>query len=265
MKKVLVAALVCAVSSFATWDYFPIKDAGKGEVKAGVGYLINAEGNDKVNVFGIEAGARFSVIQGLEVAVFTQFPMSQSSNGDSCEENETLSIICPPSMTQPAIGLRYWLPMGLGIALDITLPFQGDFFGGNDAASLGFRPALQYSTNLTPELSLGSEVGLDIGLENGNKKTPGMELGIGVELDYSLGMVTPFVGADLALGLTKPKTDVAGTEVEGDAAKMGIDIGLGAIFAINDTFGADVSAIFGLGERYEKMPITIAAHFSLNF
>jgi opacity protein-like surface antigen len=264
MKKVLAAALICAVSSFATWDKFPIKDAGKGEVKAGVGYLMNQDGMDKASAIGISADARFSVIQGLEVAVFTIFPMSYSVDDNSCDDLKKLGMVpeCPPSMAQPVLGLRYWLPMGLGIALDVNLPFQGDFYGGNDAANLGFRPALQYSTNFTPELSFGSEVGLDIGLENGNKQTPGMELGIGVELDYSLGMVTPFVGADLALGLTKPKFD--GNDA-GDAEKMGIDIGLGAIFAINDMFGADVSAFFGLGERYEKMPITIAAHFSLNF
>jgi opacity protein-like surface antigen len=264
MKKVLAIALLCAVSSFATWDKIPIKDAGKGEVKAGVGYFINAEGVEKASALGISADARFSVIQGLEIAVFTAFPMSYSVDDLSCDDMKDLGIKseCPPSMAQPALGLRYWLPMGLGIALDVALPFQGDFYGGSDAASLGFRPALQYSTNFTPELSFGSEVGVDIELENGNKHKSGMELGVGVEFDYSLGMVTPFLGADLALGLTKPQLE---GEDAGDAAKMGIDLGLGAIFAINDMFGADVGATLGLGDRYEKMPITILAHFSLNF
>jgi len=268
MKKVLAIALMCAVSSFATWDKFPIKDAGKGEVKAGGGYLINVDGEEKTSAIGIEAGARFSVIQGLEVAVFTSFPMSYTPGDDlKCSDLKDAGFIkeCPPSMAQPALGLRYWLPMGLGVALDVTLPFQGDFYGGNDAANLGFSPAVQYSTNLTSELSVGAEVSLDIGLKNSNKETPGMELGAGVEFDYTIGSITPYIGADLALGLTKPKAEFLGQEVEGDAEKMGIDLGVGATFEINDMFGADIGATFGLGGRYDKMPITIAAHVSLNF
>jgi len=267
MKKVIAAALLCAVSSFATWDYFPVKDAGKGEVKVGVGYFMQ----DKESLIGMEAGARFSVIQGLEIALYDLFPLSESYDGNSCEEDEDLGIKCPPTFAQPEIGLRYWFPMGLGIALDVSLPFQGDALGGSDAASFGFRPAVQYSTNLTSALSLGSEVGLDIGLEDSNKYAPGMNLGLGLEFDYSLGVATPFIGVDVGLGLTKPKVD--GEEVDGlDADKAAIDLHIGSTFAITEMFGADASVTLGFGEGNtklangeDKMPITIAAHVSLNF
>ncbi|MDR1830677.1 MAG: hypothetical protein LBQ76_07910 [Candidatus Fibromonas sp.] len=255
MKKVLTAALLCAVSAFATWDYFPVKPAGKGEVKAGVEYMMQ----DKLSALGINAGARFSVIEGLEIAAMFNFPMTLSNDGDSCEGDA-----CPPSFSQPVIGVRYWLPMGLGIALDVALPFQGeDYLGGGDAANLTFTPAVQYSTKFTEELELGSEVSFSIPLENGNKLTPSMELGIGLELDYSLGLVTPYVGVDVALQLTKPQFDGndAGETATGIAPKVG------AIFAFNEMFGADVGVAFGIGEDYygEKMPITIGANFSFFF
>jgi len=271
MKKVLAAALFCAVSSFATWDYFPIKGAGKGEVKAGVEYFMQ----DKWSAFGINAGARYSVIEGLEAAIFTQFPMSLSYDGNSCEEDE---FKCPPTFAQPAIGVRYWLPMGVGIALDLYLPFQGKameapWLAGGKAA-FGFHPAVQYSTNLTSELSLGSEVGVDIWLADSDKFARGMDLGIGLELDYSLGSATPYVGVDVGLGLTKPTYD--GKDIEGaKASETSIDVGLGLIYAISEALGADAGVVLGFGKAYEieidegkkesKMPITIKANVSYNF
>jgi len=268
MKKVLAIALLCAVSSFATWDKFPILGAGKGEAKAGVGYLMQ----DESSAIGIEAGARFSVIEGLEVALYTLFPMSYTPGKDiKCSDLKDFGLIkeCPPSMAQPAIGVRYWLPLGLGIALDVALPFQGDFYGGNDAANLTLSPALQYSTNLTSELSVGAEVSLDIALENKDKYAPGMELGIGVEFDYAIGNITPYIGVDVGLGLGNDKFD--GNELDDTKAETAIDIGLGAIFKINDSMGADIGVTYGLGDRYKnaddetKSPITILAHFSYYF
>jgi len=292
MKKVLAAALLCAVSSFAAWDYFPTKEAGKGEAKVGLGYSME----DKASDFGIEAKARYSIIEGLEVALFTEFPMSKSEENadgksESCKEED--GIKCPPTMARPVIGVRYWLPMGLGIALDVAIPLQGKAMDQENKgkASLGFRPAIQFSTDFTPELSLGSEVSLSIEGEsesldmvdaNGKKikNKAGMDLGIGFELDYSLGSVTPYLGADLAVGVTKPQ--VNGKEEEGaEAEKLGIDVSLGAVFEVNETFDVDVGIIFGFGDRYkvpeysattglpigEKsvIPITFQARVSYNF
>jgi hypothetical protein len=260
MKKVLAVALLSAASAFATWDYFPIKPAGNGEVKAGVDYSML----DKWSGLGINAGARFSVIDGLEIAALFNFPMTESTDGHSCKDYKS---DCPPTMTAPVIGLRYWLPTGIGVALDVALPFQGKAAeGGDKGASLTFTPAVQYSTNFTEELSLGSQVSFSIPLENGDKRTPSMELGVGAELDYSLGLVTPYVGIDVAMKLSDPKYD--GKKIDGAKKGTGIEPGLGAIFAFNETFGADVGVTLSFGEDYygtDKTKTTIEANFSLNF
>jgi hypothetical protein len=259
MKKILAAALLCcAVSSFATWDYFPVKPAGKGEVKVGIGYdVMNSGGFKDANMLALAAGARFSVIEGLEIATMWGFPLSYSVDGTSCSD-----ILgddnCPPSWVQPTVGVRYWLPMGLGIALDVDLPFQGDAMG---EPNLGFTPAVQFSTNFNDQLSLGSEVNFYIPLENDDKYTPEGVLGIGAELDYSLGMVTPYfaVGA----GIPVLKAQFAGVEAP-ETSDAIVDIGLGAIIGINEMFGATVDVLLGVA-GYDEMPLTIGATFSLNF
>jgi Opacity family porin protein. len=301
MKKVLAIALLCAVSSFATWDYFPAKDAGNGEVKVGFGYYINPEGQKNYSILGATADARYSIIDGLEIALFTQFPLS-ASVPDKTQEDASMSCkaegehVCPPTYGPPVIGVRYWLPMGLGIALDVALPKQGDAYptGGHKKEAkynthLDFIPALQFSTNLAPELSFGSQVSLTIPGETkdekGDKEKAGMDLGIGVEFDYSTGSVTPYLGVDIAMGLTPRKVNGEvpkdkATKTEEEAKKTGIDVGVGATFTINDNMSADVGLICGFGGRYEATtydkktgfpstenitPLTIQAHFSYNF
>jgi len=285
MKKVLAAALMCAVSSFATWDYFPVQAAGKGEAKVGFGYLINAGGHEKLSIIGAEIGVRYSIIEGLEASLGVPFMLSASKDGESCKEEGKTK--CPPSYGQPVIGVRYWFPFGLGIAVDIDLPFQGDAYADfrEDASKgtpLNFRPAIQFSTNFTPELSVGAEVGLGIYGENSETKLKeGMDLGIGVEFDYAIGSITPYIGADIGLGIGKPQYD-GKEDPNGEAAKTAIDVGLGATFDINENMAADVGVVLGFGGRYEHeeidtsvlppktetksvMPITIQAHFSYKF
>jgi len=241
MKKILAAALLCTVSAFATWDYFPIKEAGKGEAKLGLGF-------DKIGDFsglGLNAKARFSVIEGLEAALFLNVP---------------LALDYDAGLSQPAIGLRYWLPFGLGIFADVTLPFHS--FDG--AAPLGIYPGIQYSTEFTSELSLGTELGVVIPFENSDTKfKPGMDLKFGFELDYAIGSITPFIGSDFLFGLTKPQVD--GNDF-GDAAKLGINPFLGVIYGISETLAADAGVSFGLGDRYPgDTPIWITANVSLSF
>ncbi|MCL1967696.1 MAG: hypothetical protein FWF67_07410 [Fibromonadales bacterium] len=298
MKKVLAAALMCAVSSFATWDYFPVQAAGKGEAKLGFAYLMNAGAVEKLSIMGVGVDARYSIIDGLEAALFTTFPLSASQEIDGKSESCKAEgeFVCPPTYGPIVVGVRYWLPMGLGIALDVALPMQGDAypFGGEKNSAkynthLDFMPAIQFSTNLTPELSLGSQVSLTIPGktkdENDVEYTDGMDLGIGVEFDYAIGSITPYVGVDIALGMTKAKAEANGVKNEAEeTAKAAIDVGLGATFDINENMAADVGVVLGFGGRYEHeevtydsmgiptgtekksvMPVTIQAHFSYKF
>ncbi len=266
MKKVLAVALLCTASAFATWDYFPIKEAGKGEAKVGAQYWMQ----DKLSSIGLNAKARFSVIDGLEIAALFNgggpeylqggFPLTASYDGNSCDDDD----VCPPTFNSPAISVRYWLPSGIGIALDVALPFQGkNVENVAGKANLAFTPAVQYSTKLTEELELGSQLSFYFPLENGDKYAPQKELGIGIEVDYSLGSITPYVGVDVALGLMKPTYD--GNDA-GETA-TGILPGVGAIFKINDMLAADVGVTFGIGEDYygEEMPITIGANIAVSF
>lgn len=232
-SAVAVAVLVAVSSSFASWNYFPPNDAGEGEARLGFYFGMPME---KVNTTELTLGARYSIIDGLEASLILPLPMSYSVSGNSSDKYFGLSC--------PIIGVRYWLPMGVGFFGDFILPVDT-----RDGREPDFDMVLgvQFSKDFTEQLSLGSELRLENLITDSD-----IDMGIGLELDYNLGTLTPFLG--LEFGSLLGKSDVT------------FDLIVGAIFQINDKMGADAYLEFGLAGYGDKnTPMTIGAHLVFGF
>lgn len=252
MKKILAAAMLCAVSSsFAAWDMFPVKEAGQGEAKVGIQYDMPAE---DMSYLGLNLGVRYTIIDGLEAAIMLKgnhyfghggFVLMSDYDGNDMEQT---------GLNLPIIGVRYWLPMGLGFFADVALPLGSEDLVGDEPPTI-LNAGVQFSTNFTEELSLGSELSLVKAFHDSN---PGMDLKIAVEVDYAIGNITPYLGLDFATGITEGDSD--------ESSPTGIGLSLGATFDITEMFYVDAGAWFGLvGDRYDDTPISIGANFGVNF
>jgi len=230
-SAVAVAVLLVVSSSFASWDYFPPKDAGSGEAKLSFDYTMWGD----FSFMNLAVGARYTIIDGLEASVKLPVPLSSCFDGNCAEDYVGLSI--------PEIGVRYWLPMGVGFFADLLLPVDT-----RDGVEPDFDMVVgvQYSMEINEQLSFGSEVRL-LNLINDFD----MGLGIGLELDYNLGMATPFLGIELPDLLA-----------EGDFM---MELILGCGFEINEKMGAQVDLRLGLAGYGDDMPIGIGASFSFGF
>jgi opacity protein-like surface antigen len=217
-----------------TWDYFPVKPAGSGEAKLDFQYYMMGD----FSTISTPIGVRYSIVEGLEAALF--LPVIVGGDADA-------------GLAEPAIGVRYWLPMGLGFFANFQVPFHT--YDGD--ARMALYPGAQFSTKFTDELALGTELGLFVPLYDGNN---GMNLLVGAEVDYTIGSITPYVGVGLEMGLT---------DGDGKAEKMGIDVTVGANFEISSSFVAGAYYQIGLGDGRtgggDDMPMTIGATVSLNF
>lgn len=274
MKKVLAAALLCAASSaFATWDLFPAQEAGKGEAKVGFEYGIPGE---KSSVMGLNIGARYSIIEGLEAAIMLGGPGFVLSKTIADEDAKVSGL------SKPVIGVRYWLPLGLGIAVDAALPVGSEKVVGTEP-QFGLDAGLQFSTNFTPELSFGSEAILSVIDKESKDVSNGMSLNAAIEFDYSLGAATPWLGLDITKGLTKPDagevtcdatdptcaaTIAAGAEVpKPDPAPLGLGLSVGVVYDITESMYADASFWIGIaGDAYKDYKEkTINVDFGIKF
>jgi len=257
MKKVLAAALFCAVSSFAAWDLFPVLPAGKGEAKVGFDYGMPGE---KVSTMGLNLGARFSVIEGLEASVLLDGSQSASKIGGAggyvISASNDGKDADYSGLDKPIVGLRFWLPAGLGIVADVALPFGSEDVAGKEP-DLSLNAGVQFSPKINEQISLGAEALISKVFSDADN---GLDLGITVEVDYSLGgPSTPFVAIDLQQGLTKGD--------KSEATKMTMGLSVGYTHDINETMYAQASFWIGLvGDAYKDYaPKTINVTYGLKF
>ena len=241
MKKVLAIALLCAVSSFASWSIMAPKGAGKGEAKLGFAY--NMIGDDYA--MGLNLGARYGIIEGLEAAVMLH---GMSIGGVSVPGfTLTSSEDDFSGLAMPVIAVRYFLPMGLGFFADAALPVGSEDIVGKDP-EFGLVLGAQFVTNINEQLAFGSQLGITHLTDDAD-----VDLDLAAEVDYNLGAAIPLVRLDLG-GLI------------GDF--MAVQIKPGVKFPINDMIIVDALVglcVAGDGCPEDDMPINIGANVGVHF
>ena len=237
LKKIALVAALAATASFATWNYFPVQEAGKGQAEIGV----TDKMQDKANQLALFAQARYTIIQNFELGV--KVPFVIFTHWD----------------------VRYQFMPIMNAFLDVTLPTCSEDLCGKDDP-FGFHFGVQYSQNFGL-VNFGSELGLKLETAGDDKTTPPWDLNIGLEADFAVSqMFTPYVGADIDILIGKYTFDGDnyGKSHTGD---LGIAPFLGLNIAINPMFYVDLSAKFGIGDDYygDKTPIWLTGKFGINF
>jgi len=244
MKKVLVAALICAASSFAVWDKFPVIEYGKGEAKVSFEQSRQGDENgDNTTSFQI----RYSPLANLEL----------------------MSVYQGNGIGDYVLGARYQIIPILSAGVDIGFPIGGRIYG-QDVAIWSFTPNVQFSMPLTSALELGTNAQVSIYTEDKDSKfNPGMDLSAGAEVDLTLGKSTIWVGCDFNTGLTVSKIDGKspdGAKVKDEDRGLEIVPALGYIATIgNLALGTSVALEFGKDAGHDNFNTVIGVDFSLKF
>lgn len=256
IKKIALAAALAATASFATWDKFPVLEAGKGQAKVGLGYDMQGDYSD----LGMYVGARYSVIQGLELGLKVPFRFYSDVDGDDLEADGLGNI---PLM------VRYQFMPAMNAFVDVTLPVGDDSYNDD---GFGFHFGVQYSQKFGM-IDLGTEAGLALETEGDDKTSGPWELNIGAEADFAIGgPVTPYVGLDMNMHLGETTVDgedeVMGIDVNGEeSGTIGLWLTLGVGYQVNQMISLDASFGLGFGEDYygEDTPMSIDFNAKFNF
>jgi hypothetical protein len=126
-KKIALASALAASAAFATWDYYPVLDAGKGSVAAGLYY----DWDNDWSQAGLKVGARYSLIQNLELSLQSwgyQFWGETDCNGCANGGDGLRDLI---------IGARYGLAPMITAFVDVNLPIGKDEWDGNGTSTPG--------------------------------------------------------------------------------------------------------------------------------
>ena len=238
LKKIALVAALAATASFATWNYFPVQEAGKGQAEIGV----TDKMQDKANQLALFAQARYTIIQNFELGVKVPFVIFTHWDGHDLKQD---------GLDEIPLMLRYQFMPIMNAFLDVTLPTCSEDLCGKDDP-FGFHFGVQYSQNFGL-VNFGSELGLKLETAGDDKTTPPWDLNIGLGADI-----------DILIGKYTFDGDNYGKSHTGD---LGIAPFLGLNIAINPMFYVDLSAQFGIGDDYygDKTPIWLTGKLGINF
>ena len=237
IKKIALILAIAAASSFATWDKYAPLDAGTFQLRVfALDRWVDDASESEVSI-----GARYTIIQGLEVGIHTVgFTIWSYDNSESFNETDTETGLSPLE-----VGVRYFLPINLGFFLDVSLPTGDEDMFPN---SFSFHEGLQYSVQPVDAFKIGAEAGLKVfstADRNSVDINQGTELNLGTEFKYTFGLVAPLVGFDYISRLTETKTKYETEEGSSETYKWNNDdsgitfrTGLDLIFNQTFTLGA---------------------------
>ena len=204
-KKIALAAALVSSAAFATWDYYPVLDAGKGSVKGNLYYDWDHDWSQA----GLGIGVRYSIIPGLEVALqdwgyqfWGETDCSGCANGGD-------------GLRDLTIGARYQFDPMFNMFLDFHLPVGNDDYDGpgttypsTDEIALYLGGQFSMQVKDAPGLKFGTEAGIDWGFEHDNWER-GLDIILGGEIAYTIPNVgvTPFFGLQLKYRLTESEAE----------------------------------------------------------
>lgn len=252
LKKIAVAAALCASASFAGWDLFPVLEDHRGEFLVGTGFLV--QGSGKAVLPGL--GVRYTLAPNFEMSVMGQaFFVVSEGDGEY--------------LYDPVVSMRYQFTPNMNVVLDMHIPVGSEELN-DDGFGFGF--GIQYSRN-TGVVNFGSQLGLAVYTEGDDGFTPPFELDLAGETDFLTGSaVTPFIGVSLAVMLgeyTYEGENVSrflfGEDVSG---KVMVKPSFGVKFAVSPKSHFDLGVSFVTGDEVlvgSETPVTFGAFFHIGF
>ncbi len=244
-KKIALVAAMAATASFATWDFYPVQDAGKASFKGGLYYDVD----DDWSQAGIKVGGRFSIIKGLEISLQGlgyQFWGETDCKGCANGGNGLIDM---------TIGARYEVAPMITAFIDFNLPIGSDDWDGpgtsipsSDEFSIYAGAQFSLPTGVQG-FEFGVEGGIFWGFENDNFER-GLDIHVAGEARYEIPGVkglAPYIGLQLKYRLTESEWENDHDDHDygyDDNGSTQLNLWLGAAYAIDPMITVKAQLMF---------------------
>ena len=247
-KKIALVAAMAASASFATYTFFPVGDANKGEVEISDIY----SWHDHWSMNHINLNAKYNVIQNLEISL-QNIGYQLWNEDDRCDDDKLVGCPDNDGIYAMTLGARYqFMPILIG-ALDIHLPLTSEDVSGK-YDPFGLYGAIQFTKEFVPNLWFGSEAGLSYKFED-EHMTEGLGLTLQVELDYTIASIglTPWIGAEMDMRISDVEVEVAGVKSKYGSGDNAFLVWIGAGYDITPMFTVKANFIMKFADEKESM------------
>lgn len=158
LKKIILACALATVSSFATWDLFPVLENHKGQAKLGASTFYREINDRDMYALILRAGARYTVIQDLELALDLPYRVFTYIDGENADIDGFGDL---------HFSTRYQFIPTMNVFVDVYAPVRHINDGSWD-----FDVGLQFSRQIDQLLSFGSQLGASFTIFRGYDYIP---------------------------------------------------------------------------------------------
>jgi len=234
-KKIVLAGTLVTVSSFATWDLFPVRENHKGQVKIGASFSTYEFEDRDFGAFDVYAGLRSSIYSGWEIAFNVPYRVFTHEKGYDAEMDGVGNI---------GFSTRYQFIPFMNAFFDVSLPVGDKSYNEDD--DWNFDVGLQYSTQFNALLNFGSQLGFNFATKGENEEAP-ISMKTAVELDFKIipEEFTAYVGLDFDLFLGRFTDHGYQYSHDGGGVYLGPYAGVTYNFEQLDMLSVDASLRFG--------------------
>lgn len=234
LKKIALTGIFAASATFASWDLFPVLPKNQGEAHTGLAY----NETNYASCLTMFAGARFSVIQNLELGVMVPFRFYTELHGTEMDDVNGLGNI--------EASIRYQFIPKMNAFFDVAIPVGDDSYNVEDEWTL--KGGFQFSSILTPTVNFGSELGVQYETE-GERNYSELAANISAELDFTVvPHYTPYIRSTVSF-IIGIYDDSGFDSFLGKNTPVGTWITVGSKFDITEWLNLDASYGVGIGDH----------------
>ena len=248
-KRIILACALATVSSFATWDLFPVLENHKGQAGLGATYHTYEYNDVDYRYLDLHAGARYTVIQDLELALSIPYRAFVYIDDKNVENNEFGNLL---------FSTRYQFIPVMNVFADIYIPITH-----MDEDIWGLDVGLQFSRRISQLINFGSQLGASLR----------------TEYDFSDGFFDVYGSACLRFAVTPQFTPYFGTSINfslGGFSDEGYEYShgggnlylgpyVGAIYDFNNTVSVDAWGRIGRYVNEDNATLFITTGLSVLF
>jgi hypothetical protein len=229
LKRIILACALAAVSSFATWDLFPVLENHKGQAKLGASTFYREINDHDMYALILGAGARYTVIQDLELALDLPYRMFTYIDGENADIDGFGDL---------HFSTRYQFIPTMNVFVDVYAPVRHINDGSWD-----FDVGLQFSRQIDQLLSFGSQLGASFTIFRDQDYIPLYVNGAACIRFAVTPQFTPYFGPSFTLFLGHYYDD--GNHYFHGSGDLYLGPYVGAIYDFNDFVSIDFWAKIG--------------------
>lgn len=248
-KRIILASALAIVSSFASWDLFPVLEYHKGQTRLTSIYTTYSDEGREYHALNLTLGSRYTVFPDLELALVVPYHVFSYYNGNRIGTDGTGKIW---------LLTRYQFIPSMNVFADIGFPNEYECCGEDP---WNFDVGLQFSRKVNRLFNFGSQLEFATQTKGEGDDIP-LSMYAALELDFTITEdFSPYIRTAGLLELGEYSDH--GYQFSHGGGDLSLSSYVGVKYDFDETFSVDAATSVGRWVNVKDCPLGISVHLNL--